>query len=209
MYRVRIDGTVIDADTVPGWYSPAQDRAVTEEAKLYDREIWRYFDTYAEEHDLTDCKDFFHWPIEEKAICANEMRLMIEEKIRQNPDFANPRLLALTRHTYGLPTENELSEDKAKTLSWEHLESAFGLTANQTVFLRSAGSFFDITDPVKPVWKIVYSAEENSYSAQEAGMNPSLYYAIRLDARTGEFISADTYGRKDGKTGVNAWDKWF
>lgn len=209
MYRVRIDGTVMDAGRMPGWYSPAQDRAVTEEAKLYDGEIWRYFDTYAEAHDLMDRKDFFHWPIEEKANCAKEMGAMIEEKINADPDFADPRLLALTRHTYGLPTENELSEDKAKTLSWEQLESAFGLTANQTVFLRPAGSFFDVTDPDKPVWKIVYSAEENSYSAQEAGMNPSLYYAIRLDARTGEFLSACSYGSKDGKTGVDAWNQWF
>ena len=40
-------------------------------------------------------------------------------------------------------------------------------------------------------------------------MNPSLYYAIRLDARTGEILSACSYGPKDGQTGVEAWDRWF
>ncbi len=204
-YRVLLDGTVADASLAPGWYSPAQDRAVTEERALYDGESWQLFNRYAQKHGLMlEYPDFFHWPMEHKASCAEELQPILRQK-----ELTDPRLLAFLAHAYGLPGKDDLSLENAQRMARVYAKKAFELNDQAERLMRPACVFFDVTNPKRPFWKFAFSFEQTWAEAREAGLNAELYYAVTLDARTGEFLAAFTYGPQDGQTGLDAWQRWF
>lgn len=204
-YRVLLDGTVADASMQPAWYSPAQDRAVWEERKLYDGELFHLFDLYAQKNGLLyDYEDFFHWPIEHKTAFLKEARPIMEEKATQDP-----RLLALLRHAYILPENGMLSQQQAEEKARGYLGSQFGFAGEEMRYLLAREAFLEAADRDGAYWKIVFSAEAEWSSAQLAGVRPDRYYAVELDAKTGGLIRAYFYGRLDGQTGADAWNRWY
>ena len=209
-YRVLIDGTMIDASMMPEWYSPEQEKAIIEERQLYDNETFRMFDRYAQRNNLlTDYEDFFHWPLEHKKACADEMRVIIQQKIAADPNYSDPRLIAFASHVYGLPASTMIDEPAAVSAGWKELQARFDLTDSEMTYLAPEIILLDITDPEKPFYQIGFSAEDKWMSAQKIDMQPATYYVVEVDAYNGEIVTTYSYSRNDGETGVDAWNRWY
>ena len=209
-YRVLIDGTMVDASTMPEWYSPKQEKALIEERLLYDNETFRMFDRYAQKNNLLmDYEDFFHWPLEHKKACADEMRGIIQQKIATDPDYGDPRLIAFAGHVYGTPNESMIAEQDAISAAWKVLQTTFSLTDLELTYLAPEIVLLDVTDQDKPFYQIGFSAEEKWNGAQWVNMQPSTYYVVEVDAINGEVITTYSFSRNDGETGVDAWDRWY
>ena len=209
-YRVMIDGTMIDASLMPEWYSPEQEKAIIEEMQLYDNETFHMFDRYAQRNNLLmDYEDFFHWPLEHKKACADEMRVIIQQRIAADPNYSDPRLIAFARHVYGIPTSTMIDEQAAISAGWKKLREAFDLTDLEMTYLSPEIILLDITDPAKPFYQIGFSAEDKWTSALKVDMQPATYYVIEVDANNGEIITTYTYSRNDGETGIDAWNRWY
>ena len=209
-YRVLIDGTLMDATMMPGWYSPAQDKALLDEQQLYDHELYRQFDRYAQKNGLLmEYEDFFHWPLEHQKAFSYELRTMIADKQQADPTFSDPRLLAFANHVYGVPQDGMLTQDEAVTVAGKALQNAFGLTNAERVYLKPEIVLLDVTDAEHPFYQISYSSEEEWTSSIREGLQPSLYYAVEVNAETGEVLNTYSYGREDGLTGLAAWERWY
>ena len=204
-YRVQLDGTVIDASAQPEWYSPAQEKAMLEERNLYSPEIYALMNRYAQKHGLMiEYEDFFHWPIEHKKACAEEMKPIIAKS-----DTKDPRLLALVHQTYLLPEADMLSRDEAQSTARRYLIEQFGFSGPVVSQFQPWIVFLKENEAGRAVWKISFSCEGEASTAKLNGLRPDRYYTVELDAKTGEFIRSYIYGRNDGETGMEAWEKRF
>ena len=209
-YRVKIDGTVVDASVLPGWFSPAQHKAVLEETASYDNELFRHFDRYAQQNGLMYAyEDFFHWPLAHQKACADQLRPLIQERMQQDAGFADPRLMVFANHVYGVPENGMIPEEKAQEIAFRHAQKAFDLTDQEYSLLLPETMLLDVTDPQKPFYQIGLSSEESWTSSIRAGLEPSVYYVVEVDACTGEILNTYMYARDDGETGVEAWERWY
>ena len=156
-----------------------------------------------------DYEDFFHWPLEHKKACADEMRGIIQQKIATDPDYGDPRLIAFAGHVYGTPNESMIAEQDAISAAWKVLQTTFSLTDLELTYLAPEIVLLDVTDQDKPFYQIGFSAEEKWNGAQWVNMQPSTYYVVEVDAINGEVITTYTFSRNDGETGVDAWDRWY
>lgn len=209
-YRIMLDGTLMDAAMEHGCYSPAQEKALLEEQQQYDHELYRMFDRYAQKQGLlTDYESFFHWPLEHQKACADELRPLILEKKNTVAEYADPRLLAFASHVYGIPQEGMISVQEAIDTAGKKLQAAFGFTNAERVSLKPEMLLLDVTVPEHPFYQISYSAEEEWSSALRMGMRPDMYYTVEVDALTGETLNTYSFGREDGQTGIDAWERWY
>ena len=156
-----------------------------------------------------DYEDFFHWPLEHKKACADEMRVIIQQRIAADPNYSDPRLIAFARHVYGIPTSTMIDEQAAISAGWKKLREAFDLTDLEMTYLSPEIILLDITEPAKPFYQIGFSAEDKWTSALKVDMQPATYYVIEVDANNGEIITTYTYSRNDGETGIDAWNRWY
>lgn len=209
-YRVLVDGTMMDASMMSGWYSPAQEKAVLDEQKLFDNATCQQFIRYAQQNDLLiEYGDFFHWPLEHKKACADQLRPLIQEKMAADESYADPRLIAFASHVYGIPDTTMLSEQEATSTAWKLLQTTFGLTDQELTMMKPEIVLLDVTNEAAPFWQISFSAEEVWTSAQRIGLQPTIYYTLEIDAHTGECLNSYTFGVDDGQTGVDAWNRWY
>lgn len=209
-YRVLVDGTIMDASMMSGWYSPSQEKAVLDEQQLYDPAAYQYFIHYAQQNDLLmEYGDFFHWSLAHKKACADQLRPILSERLASDEAFTDPRLIAFASHVYGIPDASMLTEQEATNAAWKLLQDTFGLADQEMSLMKAEIVLLDVTDEAFPFWQISFSAEEMWTSAQRIGLQPSIYYTIEINARTGEYLNSYTYGVDDGQTGVDAWNRWY
>lgn len=208
-YRVLVDGTIMDASMMSGWYSPAQEKAVLDEQHLYDMATYQQFIRYAQQNGLLmEYGDFFHWPLEHKKAFADQLRPIIQEKIAAET-FADPRLIAFASHVYGVSEATMLTEQEVTSAARKLLQSTFGLTEQELSMMKAEIVLLDVSDEASPFWQIGFSAEELWSSAQRIGLQPTIYYTFEIDARSGECLNSYTFGVDDGQTGVEAWNRWY
>ncbi len=209
-YRVLVDGRLMDASIMPGWYSPLQEKQVMEERLLYDNELYLSFDRYAQQNGLLEeYADFLQWPLSHQKAFADDFRMQIAEKMQQNVGFDDPRLLAFAQHIYGEQEEGMIAEEVAIRIGLDVLQQAFGFTPEEMQYLAQSTMLLDVTDEAKPFYQVGFSAEGQWTAAQRIGLLPNVYYVVEVDAFTGQVLSTYTYGEMDGCTGVDAWNRRY
>lgn len=209
-YRVLVDGTIMDASMMSRWYSPAQEKAVLDEQQLFDNDTYQKFLRYAQQNVLLmEYGDFFHWPLEHKKACADQLRPVVLERMANDANYVDPRLIAFAGHVYGLPDDAMQTEQEAVAAAQKLLEPTFHLTDHERTMMKPEIVLLDVTNPDAPFWQISFSAEDVATSAQRIGLQPTIYYTIEIHAHTGECLNSYTFGVDDGQTGVDAWDRWY
>lgn len=118
---------------------------------------------------------------EERAAYSKEYIRKEEAVLRLKPSSADAIFnYDFTRCVYGIPDESVLPEADALNMARGVLMERFGRSAEWTT---NAGleSYFDVTDPEKPLWKFYFTYFDGVERKQ---------YVVRLDAKTGEIVKA-------------------
>lgn len=140
--------------------------------------------------------------LQQKADFTKTWQPKVTEYLKNHPYYANSDDLfyLATRHTYGLPKNNELSQDDATA----HARQAIiAKGANQsTIDKRPISYTYDVTNPEQPLWKLlIYPAE---LAAKEDFLRDDnrLSYQVVINAKDGTIVSA--YDNTDSKN----FDGW-
>lgn len=120
-------------------------------------------------------------------------------------------LMATFRFVYGVPDDTVLPEADALALAQRALVAQMGLDeAEIPFFSRRMQTYFDVTDPARPLWKFFfwmpspydpdddYVQAVKDYYGEDPERMPN--YKVELDARTGEVVRAFGIDLKDVDT---------
>lgn len=131
---------------------------------------------------------FWEASVEEKAKLYNEWKPLVDAYLRDHPYLNKNNLLyAATDHVYSVPGDNHITMEQATKIA---REAAIALGADEGTFeKRNIEYFFDATDPLTPVWKLVIFYAK--VPIEELGENHNLAnYRVIIDAETGEVQEA-------------------
>ena len=155
-----------------------------------------------------EAKNFMHWSLENKAKWCAEIAPLIKAYEQEHPDDAESMFnwyeRASVHHTYGLPDEQAIAQDKAIAISREALRSAYQLSDEELVLLIDNGDpyyicvYYDVTDPEKPLWKLffempsVYCSDDALAARVKAVYGKrddyDRFFKVELNAYTGEVL---------------------
>lgn len=131
----------------------------------------------------------FQWfTHEERAAYSKEYIRKEEALLRLNPSSSDAvSNYNFTRYVYGIPDESVLPEEDALEIAQGVLMERFGRSAE---WVTNAGleSYFDVTDPDKPLWKFFFTHFDGVERKR---------YVVRLDAKTGELVKAFEWNDDD------------
>ncbi len=138
-----------------------------------------------------DSLNFWEMTHEERAAFSIKWKPIIDEYVATHPYFINRdhSFYIATRFTYGVPGKDDITQEVAIELGKQQI-IALGASA-QTVDRRDVDCFFDMTDPDKPKWRLVFY--------RVSGLNPQKTnykdtaiscYRVVIDARTAEVLEA-------------------
>ena len=148
--------------------------------------------------------------LEAKAMFSQTLAFEVLQKYGMEPDFFSPMDIAFSSFTYGLPDDKALSLNDALELARKALLDPLGRKEEELRFyLHKPDVFYDITNPMRPLWKFFFHMP-SPYSSDEAfGAEVLAYYGenvrmpnykVELDARTGEITAAYAVDLKDVDT---------
>ncbi|MEG1092841.1 MAG: hypothetical protein RSE38_16005, partial [Acinetobacter sp.] len=167
--------------------------------------------SYAEEEESYLVRG---WSIETKAAYSSEMRSQVLAVLASgnlspitNPNsrfgVPNQELIASTQFAYGLPQTGDLNEEQALAAAREIIESEYGTSRELLMEQWSYYSYFDITVPSRPLWRIIY------YPDSFEGMRHVPVYRIELNPQTGIKYSANRYEWKQLFEEKPYNEKWY
>ena len=133
--------------------------------------------------------NFCQMTLQQKADFTKTWQPKVAEYLKNHPYFANSDDLfyLATRHTYGLPKGDELSQEKATTIA-RHAIIAKG--ANQdTIDKRPIAYTYDVTNAEQPLWKLLIYPDELAAKEDFLRDDNRLSYQVVLNARDGTIIS--------------------
>lgn len=125
---------------------------------------------------------FGRWTQEEQAAFSSKYIPIVEEMLQENPHFDDylNGMYWLTRHIYGVPSDNMISLDAAKEIA---KKACIELGAHDKTFdSRSIEAALDITDSNNPIWRMIIGYD---YSSQ---LTDSNQYYIIIHAITGNIL---------------------
>ena len=140
-----------------------------------------------------DYNRFASWPLEIKAMFKRDFAPRIRQAIAADTEYVYPGNAVLAVYDYGLPGEGDLSEEAAKEAALDTAVAEFGLSRDE---LRVYGTFFDVTDAERPLWRFYVRVGE-------FGLDD---YRVQLDARTGEVVEAS---KLPLPYQVTRWENWL
>ena len=113
--------------------------------------------------------------LEERAAYSAEWVPKVEEELKMNPDYRGVHYYE-TRHVYGLPDENSISQEAAHEIAARNIEQLFGIDSLnwENVYVKV---YYDITDPQTPLWKMYFAIDE---------LDPWVFIWAEIHAQTGE-----------------------
>ena len=178
-------GRIMESATDEGYLSPKEQAAQRKAlANDNDQEAIVLLQAYVQAHELWD--PFLLWPLEHKKALTDELRPVILENMKENPDYNDQTRIFWATHTYGLPDDKAISQAEAERLAREQLTAAFGLLEEQARQVDTAGFFYDVTDT--PRWKVSLMVRQNWQAAKELGLDTSHQWRVVLDAYTGQVL---------------------
>ena len=113
--------------------------------------------------------------LEQRAAYSEEWIPKVEAELKVNPEYRGVHYYE-TRHVYGIPDENSISEEEAHTIATKNIEQTLGIPAlDWEMFYYKV--YYDITDPRTSLWKMYFAIDE---------IDPWKYVWAEIDAYTGE-----------------------
>lgn len=127
---------------------------------------------------------FWNMSLEEKAQFSEKWIPLVNAYLAQNPyaPYPNDLFYYATRYVYGIPSGDDITQEDAIHLA-KQATVALGATP-ETLDRRPVECLFDITDPQKPLWKIVVSSAEVNRTEYVTNQNWARYRVV-IDAKTG------------------------
>ena len=150
--------------------------------KEFDMSIRKGF--YIEEELGVQFMSFDFWGMthEQRAEFSSKWNPIVDAYLQEHPYYKNHKdwLVDVTRHTYGIPDEMDISEEEARDAARQAI-IALGADLD-TVGSRPIECYFDITDPNQHKWNLFISQPKN--------YEDFICYRVVLDAKTGSVLDA-------------------
>ena len=126
--------------------------------------------------------DFWGMTHEQRAAFSSKWNPIVDAYLQEHPYYTNHKdwLVDVTRHTYGIPDEMDISEEEAQGAARQAI-IALGADVD-TVGDRPIECYFDITDPNQHKWNLFISQPKN--------YEDFICYRVVLDAKTGSVLEA-------------------
>ena len=145
--------------------------------------------------------------IEEKATQAEQWRPVVEQWLKDYPHSANSLGLAYDvtiRQTFGIPDDQAISQQQAEQIAKAYAPH-LGLS-ERFADLRKCAVNYLVTDPQKPVWRILVKAPNITSEEKKKyrGIDESVFkaYVVEVHAYTGDVTFATIVG---AETPVYLW----
>lgn len=145
--------------------------------------------------------------IEEKAARADQWRPVVEQWLKDYPYSAHSLGLAYDvtiRQTFGIPDDQAISQEQAEQIARTYAQH-LGLS-ERFADLRKCAVNYLVTDPQKPVWRILVKAPNITSEEKKKyrGIDESVFkaYVVEVHAYTGDVTFATTV---DADTPVYLW----
>lgn len=108
--------------------------------------------------------------------------------IETHPYYPNHQTLLYqaTRRVYGVPGEGDIPQAEALRRAKEQI-LLMG-ARKETIESRRAVYTFDVTEPDKPVWKVMIFHVSYDVMEKDAPLGDRLTYQVNMDAKTGEVL---------------------
>lgn len=214
VYSVIVDehGEVIgDPDVGMPHVREARELALQAEAKRQEQlakrpESVKLYDEYSEKYGSSIFGD---WPVEAKAAWSQEAKAIVQRDIdlgwiipydSEEASRSNNDVVFSTVFTYGVPSENDLTETQALEIAYATLKSEYGCDADDFSYIFP---FYDVTNPEKPLWRfMLYPANKKA--------EPDIPFArVEMDAKTGEVQMHETFERSNDYKDFEYNMKWY
>ena len=127
--------------------------------------------------------------LQQKADFSRTWQPKVNEYLKNHPYYANSDDLfyLATRHTYGLPKEDELSQADATALAQQ---AVIAKGANpSTMDKRPIAYTYDVTNPEQPLWKLLIYPAELAAKADFLRDDNRLSYQVTINAKDGTVVS--------------------
>lgn len=146
---------------------------------------------------------FEYWSLELKAeysqLVAPMVRAIVESgDLAQlnNDNVHTVDIIAASTYTYGLPGEKDITQKDAFAIAQKVIMERYHLDSQTVALYDVPYTYFDITDPAVPKWKIVffpsYASAEHFPDAFASGQG-TLRYKVEINSQTGEVIKAEEF----------------
>lgn len=176
--------------------------------------IYQAMDAYSEKANL---KAFWDWPLELKADYSKEINPMVKS-ILDSGDLSDlmfdgrvpNSVIAQSTFIYGLPGDKDISQNRAFELAARAIRETYGLDEETLALYKLVSTFFDITNPEKPLWKFLFRPE--TWTDFEGGLdNPQyhLRYKVEIDARTGDIAKLEEFKFQELGQDLEYDLKWY
>lgn len=132
--------------------------------------------------------DFRYYTVEEKAEFSRTVKPIVDAYIETHPYYPNHQTLLYqaTRRVYGVPGEGDIPQAEALRRAKEQI-LLMG-ARKETIESRRAVYTFDVTEPDKPVWKVMIFHVSYDVMEKDAPLGDRLTYQVNMDAKTGEVL---------------------
>lgn len=127
---------------------------------------------------------FWNMSEKERAQFSEKWIPLVDAYLAQNPyaPYPDDLFYQATRCVYGIPSKNDMTQEDAISVA---KQAAVALGASSaTLDQRSAECLFDITNPQKPLWKIIVGSADVSKAEYVTDQNWSRYRVV-INAKTG------------------------
>lgn len=126
--------------------------------------------------------DFWGMTHEQRSAFSSKWNPIVDAYLQEHPYYTNHKdwLVDVTRHTYGIPDEMDISEEEAQDAARQAI-IALGADVD-TIGDRPIECYFDITDPNQHKWNLFISQPKN--------YEDFICYRVVLDAKTGSVLEA-------------------
>ncbi len=139
--------------------------------------------------------------LEQKAAYSKEVNPIIQAILDSGDlspvtfdGYVDYSIVAPSTYTYGLPGDNDIPQEQALELAVKAIRETYGLDESIVALYKWVCTYFDISDPEKPLWRFLIQPE--TWRDFEGGLdNPQydLRYRVEIDARTGDIVTAEEF----------------
>lgn len=159
---------------------------------------------------------FRGWTIEQKAEFSKEIRpqvLAIVESGDLSPLMRNgvldTTIIAETTFAYGIPGNNDLSQDEAERLARDVYQKKYGFDDGTMSEYVVIDSYFDITDDENHLWKFVFHLDRRIQDAISLNIDKVFVYRVYLASQTGDIVLAEEFPWQELTQDIEYDLKWY
>ncbi len=140
---------------------------------------------------------FFNWTLEAKAQWSEIIRPQLLLKKEDKPELDDAVTNAFSQYCYGLPDEHSLPESDALEAAKSAIHKTYGITQEDLLKYDSIYIYYDITNPVTPLWRFHFSMQGTQAIETFGNLYDMTNYRVEIDAKTGQVVSIESYRLKD------------